>query len=134
MPNATARGGNAFSAMHTAPPIPLNNTLDNPTIVDETSTNDSAGTDTLINPMDIDRHDSDTTSVFTSNSFGKHKLDVIASDEELNTSGSPIPSTIPNPRFQLKRRLPAYLDLYLDPETLHLQIPLKHECSQQAPK
>ena len=83
MPNATARGGNAFSVMHTAPPIPLNNTLDSPTIVDETSTNNSAGTDALINPMDIDQHDSNTTSVFTSNSFGKCKLDVIASDEEL---------------------------------------------------
>ena len=104
MPNATARGGNAFSAMHTAPPIPLNNTLDNPIIVDETSTNNSAGTDTLINLMDIDQHDSDTTSVFTSNSFGKRKLDVIASDEELNTSGSPIPSTIPS---NTKPKIPA---------------------------
>ena len=50
MPNATARGGNVFLAMHAAPPIPLNNTHDNPTMVDGTSTNNSTGTDTLINP------------------------------------------------------------------------------------
>jgi hypothetical protein len=97
MPNATARGRNSFSAMHMAPPIPLNDTLDDPTIVDE-STNDSiaAGSgNTLINPMDVDQHRSDTTSVFTSNSFGKRKLDAIASDEELvisdSKSGKPIP-------------------------------------------
>jgi hypothetical protein len=82
--------------MRTAPPIPLNDsdTLDDlTTTVDEMSTNDSAG-NTLINPMDVDQpHSSDTTSIFTSNSFGKRKLDVIASDEELNISGDPIPSS-----------------------------------------
>ena len=95
-PNTTARGANAFSAMRAAPPIPLNDsdTLNDP-IADEISTNDSAG-NTLINPMDTDRHTSDTTSIFTSNSVGKRKLDVIASDEELNISGDPVPSSKPS--------------------------------------
>ena len=96
-PNATARGANAFSAMKAAPPIPLNDTLNDPT-ADEISTNDSTG-NTLINPgpMDTDQHISDTTSIFTSNSFGKRKLDVIISDEELKTSEDPIPSSKPSP-------------------------------------
>jgi hypothetical protein len=42
--------------------------------------------------MDIDQHESDTISVFTTNSFGKRKLEVIASDEELNISEDPISS------------------------------------------
>jgi hypothetical protein len=104
-PNASARGSNAFSAMRTAPPIPLNDTPNNPTTgIDDISMNDSTGStgNTLINQMDIDRHDSDqlaessTTSVFPSNSFGKRKLDVIASDEELNISENPIPSSKPS--------------------------------------
>ncbi|KAF8808031.1 hypothetical protein BYT27DRAFT_7338626 [Phlegmacium glaucopus] len=96
IPNASARGANAFSAMQTAPPAPLNETLDlGEGTIDEMSTNNSTG-NTLINPMDIDRHESDTTSTFTSNSFGKRKLDVITSDEELNAatttiSENPIP-------------------------------------------
>ncbi|KAF8812855.1 hypothetical protein BYT27DRAFT_7251495 [Phlegmacium glaucopus] len=82
--------------MQTAPPAPLNETLDlGEGTIDEMSTNNSTG-NTLINPMDIDRHESDTTSTFTSNSFGKRKLDVITSDEELNAatttiSENPIP-------------------------------------------
>ncbi|KAF8803198.1 hypothetical protein BYT27DRAFT_7171949 [Phlegmacium glaucopus] len=77
IPNASARGANAFSAMQTAPPAPLNETLDlGEGTIDEMSTNNSTG-NTLINPMDIDWHESDTTSTFTSNSFGKRKLDVI---------------------------------------------------------
>ena len=96
-PNATARGANTFSAMKAAPPITLNDTLNDPT-ADEISTNDSTG-NTLINPgpMDTDQHISDTTSIFTSNSFGKRKLDVITSDEELKTSEDPIPSSKPSP-------------------------------------
>lgn len=107
MPNASARGGNAFSAMRTGPPVPLNDTLDNPTTatsalqvpaIDESSTSDSAG-NTLINPimMDIDHHGSDTASISTSNSFGKRKLEVITSDEELKVSGNLIPSSNPSP-------------------------------------
>ena len=95
IPNASARGGNSFSAIRTAPPvtIPFNDApepqADDPTIVDETSTNDN----TLINAIDIDQHIPATTS----NSFGKRKLDVIASDEELNAPGDPIPSSKPTP-------------------------------------
>jgi hypothetical protein len=105
IPNASARGRNAFSAMRTAPPIPSDDTLDDPTVAAaaEISTNDSAAsgnTSTLINEMDIDQpeHGSDTTSIFTSNSFGKRKLDVITSDEELDVSesGNPIPSSKPS--------------------------------------
>jgi hypothetical protein len=46
--------------------------------------------------MDIDQHESDTISVFTSNSFGKRKLDVIASDEELNIYEDPVSSSKPS--------------------------------------
>jgi hypothetical protein len=81
--------------LRAAPPTPLNinDPLDDaadPTI-DETSTNDSAG-NTLINPIDIDQQEADTSI-----SFSKRKLNVIASDEEINIYGDPIPlSTKPS--------------------------------------
>ncbi|KIM76953.1 hypothetical protein PILCRDRAFT_12475 [Piloderma croceum F 1598] len=87
IPNASARGGNAFSAMHTAPPIPLNDTLDLDVLdegaKDEMSTDDN---NAFANPMDVDQHD--TTSIFSSKAAGKCKLDVIASDEETGTVAS----------------------------------------------
>jgi hypothetical protein len=125
--------------MHTAPPLLLN-TLDDPTMVDEISTNNSTG-NTLIDPMDIDQHKSDTTSISTSNSFRKRKLDIITSDEELNISGNLTPSSKPSPttsEMPAKRRLPDYRYPLADPKTLCLRIPLSiplsDEHSQQAPK
>ena len=115
MPNASARGGNAFSAMRTAPPIPLNHDSDDipgnptvPTAVGEISTNDSHGAgNTFIDLMDIDQHESDTTSNLTSNSFGKRKLDVIASDEELDIYKNPTPLSKPPSRAPTKSETPA---------------------------
>jgi hypothetical protein len=53
--------------------------------------------------MDVDQHlSSDTTSIFTSNSFGKRKLDVITSDEELNLSKPGAATT-----FKLANEMPA---------------------------
>jgi hypothetical protein len=89
MPNASARGGNVFSAIHTAPPAPLNQTLDLDSILDEGAEDTASGVDTITNPMDID--EVGDTSTFTSVSAGKRKLSTITPDEDM-TNIRPIAS------------------------------------------
>jgi hypothetical protein len=84
IPNASARGHQAFSAMHTAPPNAMDQTIDldgldlplGPTDVDHPQVPGNDTDNNIVNLMDIDNEGESSTAI--SASSGKRKLDISA--------------------------------------------------------
>lgn len=97
IPNASARGGHAFSAIHAAPPIPIDLTFDLDGLdkgtsgahaPEETSSNQNK----ITNAMDVDKEGDVETqgaaSIISPSSFAKRKLAAVISDDD----SAPAPS------------------------------------------
>jgi len=88
MPNASARGGYAFSAMQTAPPPPFDQTVDLEGLDQGPSTADTRGEmskDSITGQMDVDKEGD--ASMVVSASISKRKLAAaFLSDDELEST------------------------------------------------
>jgi hypothetical protein len=91
IPNASARGGHAFSAMHAAPPIPVDHTFDLDGLDKGTSGADAPGETSsnqnkITDAMDVDKEgDAETQGIapfISPSSFAKRKLATVISDDD----------------------------------------------------
>jgi hypothetical protein len=95
IPNASARGGHAFSAMRAAPPIPIDQAFDLDGLDKGTSGADapeetSSNQNKIADAMDVDKEGDvetqGTASIISAPSFAKRKLATVISDDDSASS------------------------------------------------